>query len=175
MGDLKDPSAGARLAPLRVEAAGKAKSADTRAEFWTLPIESLSRQEWEALCDGCGQCCLHKVEDEDTGEVYPTNVACKLLDLKTARCRDYRNRRAYVPDCLRLTPRLAAKLPWLPETCAYRLRADGDPLPLWHYLISGDREAVHKAGASVVGKAISETIAGPLENHIQWPDDSEDA
>ncbi len=143
----------------------------TGQKFWEEPVESLSRAQWEALCDGCGKCCLHKVEDEDTGQVYPTNVACKLLDLKTARCSDYRNRRIYVPDCLRLTPRLASELTWLPESCAYRLRAAGKPLPGWHYLISGDREAVHRAGASVAGKAISETIAGPLENHIQWDDE----
>ena len=146
--------------------------------FWQRPLASLSREEWEALCDGCGKCCLHKVEDEDTGQVYPTNVACKLLDLTTARCSDYRHRRSYVPDCLRLTPRLAGTLNWLPATCAYRLRADGDPLPAWHYLLTGDRDSVHRAGASIIGKAISETIAGPLENHITWPglasDDSED-
>lgn len=143
--------------------------------FWERPIESLSREQWEALCDGCGKCCLHKVEDEDTGDIYPTNVACKLLDLSTARCRDYRNRRIYVPDCLRLTPKLAGELAWLPDSCAYRLRAAAKPLPDWHYLISGDREAVHRAGASVVGKAISETVAGPLENHIVWDEDDGDA
>jgi uncharacterized cysteine cluster protein YcgN (CxxCxxCC family) len=137
--------------------------------FWERPLESLSRAEWEALCDGCGKCCLHKVEDEDTGEVYPTNVACKLLDLGTARCKDYKHRRAFVPDCLRLTPRLAGTLEWLPATCAYRLRAQDEPLPDWHYLVSGDREAVHRAGASVVGKAVSEEVAGPLEHHIVWP------
>ena len=139
---------------------------------WQRPLTSLSRSEWESLCDGCGKCCLHKVEDEDNGRIWPTNVACKLLDLKTAQCKDYRNRRAYVPDCLRLTPRLAAELEWLPDTCAYRLRANGDPLPAWHYLISGDRQAVHAAGASVVGKAISETVAGPLDQHILWDDDA---
>ncbi len=143
------------------------------AAFWEQPLESLSRTEWEALCDGCGQCCLHKVEDDDTGRIYSTNVACKLLDLGTARCSDYSNRRAFVPDCLRLTPRLAAELAWLPDTCAYRLRAQGEPLPAWHYLISGDREAVHRLGISVRGKAISEVIAGPLENHIVWPDGQE--
>ena len=147
------------------------------APFWTRPIESLSRDEWEALCDGCGQCCLHKVEDEDTAEIWPTNVACKLLDIPTGRCRDYRHRRAQVPDCLRLTPRLARTVSWLPATCAYRLRADDQPLPEWHYLVCGDREAVHRAGKSVRGKAISETIAGSLENHIVWPHgwDDEDA
>ena len=136
--------------------------------FWEQPLESLSREQWEALCDGCGQCCLHKVEDADTGEVYRTNVACKLLDLKTARCGDYRHRRAYVPDCLRLTPRNAGTFDWLPETCAYRRRADGKPLPEWHYLICGDRDAVHAAGVSVIGKVVSETDAGPIEHHIVW-------
>ena len=143
-------------------------------DFWELPLETLTRAEWEALCDGCGKCCLHKVEDEDSGAVYPTNVACKLLDLKTARCRDYKHRRAFVPDCLRLTPRLAGELEWLPGTCAYRLRAAGEALPDWHYLISGDREAVHRAGASIVGMAVSETIAGPLEQHIIWPNEDGD-
>jgi uncharacterized protein len=138
--------------------------------IWERPLASLSRTEWESLCDGCGQCCLHKVEDEDTGAFYGTNVACRLLDLQTGRCCDYSNRWTYVPDCVRLTPKLAEKLPWLPDTCAYRLRAKGEPLPDWHYLISGDREAVHTAGASVRGKAISEVLAGPIENHVILPD-----
>jgi len=137
--------------------------------FWELPLETLSREQWEALCDGCGQCCLHKVEDADTGEFYRTNVACKLLDLETARCSDYRHRRAFVPDCLRLTVRNAGSLDWLPDSCAYRLRADGRPLPDWHYLVCGDREAVHRAGVSILGKAVSETKAGPLEHHILAP------
>lgn len=138
--------------------------------FWERPLEALSREEWEALCDGCGQCCLHKVEDEDTGAVYHTNVACKLLDLQTARCSDYANRRKFVPDCLRLTAEVAATASWLPETCAYRRRAEGLPLPDWHYLLSGDREAVHTAGVSVRGKVISEVFAGPIEQHIVWPE-----
>jgi uncharacterized cysteine cluster protein YcgN (CxxCxxCC family) len=140
-----------------------------RSRFWDLPIETLSRAEWEALCDGCGQCCLHKVEDADTGAVYPTNVACRLLDIGAARCSDYARRKAKVPDCLRLTPRLAATLDWLPQTCAYRLRADGHPLPDWHYLLSGDRESVHTSGHSVRGKAIPEALAGPLEQHAVLP------
>ncbi|PEQ11321.1 hypothetical protein B2G71_17305 [Novosphingobium sp. PC22D] len=134
--------------------------------FWEQPLDTLDRAQWEALCDGCGQCCLHKLEDADTGEYLATNVACKLLDLKTARCSDYRHRRAYVPDCLRLTLRNAAGLEWLPPTCAYRLRADGEPLPGWHYLVCGDRDAVHAAGISVAGKVVSETDAGPIENHV---------
>lgn len=134
--------------------------------FWELPLDQLDREQWEALCDGCGQCCLHKVEDADSGEIFRTNVACKLLDTGTARCKDYRHRHAFVPDCLRLTARNAGSLDWLPDTCAYRLRADGKPLPDWHYLVCGDREAVRRAGISVVGKVVSETEAGPLEHHI---------
>jgi len=140
-----------------------------RPSFWTLPIEALNRPEWEALCDGCGQCCLHKVEDADTGDIYPTNVACKLLDLHSVQCSDYSNRKRQVPDCVRLTPRLAATLTWLPETCAYRLRADDEPLPSWHYLLCGDRDAVHRAEMSVRGKAIPEAMAGPLEFHAILP------
>ena len=138
------------------------------ARFWEAPIETLNRQQWEALCDGCGQCCRHKVEDEDTGRVWPTNVGCRLLDLKTAKCSDYGNRKRYVPDCVQLTPSLAASLPWLPATCAYRLRADGEPLPEWHHLVCGDPEAVHKAGFGVRGKLVNEDLAGPIENHIVW-------
>ncbi len=141
--------------------------------FWERPVESLDRAQWEALCDGCGQCCLHKLEDADTGEFYQTNVACRLLDLTTARCSDYRNRKAMVPDCLRLTPKLAARIEWLPQTCAYKLRAEGKPLPEWHYLECGDRDAVHRAGVSEVGRAISETIAGPLEDHVILPEGME--
>lgn len=141
--------------------------------FWDRPVETLDRAQWEALCDGCGQCCMHKLEDADTGEFYQTNVACRLLDLTTARCSDYRNRKAMVPDCLRLTPKLAARIEWLPQTCAYKLRAEGKPLPEWHYLECGDRDAVHRAGVSVVGRAISETIAGPLEDHVILPEGME--
>lgn len=138
----------------------------TDTPFWEAPIESLDRAQWEALCDGCGKCCLNKIEDEDTGRIYPTNVACRLLDLQTARCSDYRRRRAFVPDCVRLVPGKIDQHPWLPATCAYVLRADGKPLPEWHYLVSGDRDSVHKAGMSIKGRAISEIHAGELENHI---------
>lgn len=142
---------------------------ELRARFWELPIGALTRPEWEALCDGCGQCCLHKAEDEDTGIIYPTNVACRMLDLKTAQCSDYKHRKRHVLDCLKLTPQIAASIEWLPDTCAYRLRADGEPLPQWHYLICGDREEVHRAGISVRGRAISELVAGPLEQHVILP------
>ena len=135
--------------------------------FWDdKPLDALDRAEREALCDGCGQCCVHKREDEDTGELFATTVACKLLDRHSGRCADYKHRRAYVPECVRLTPRLVAQLDWLPATCAYRLRGEGRPLPDWHPLNSGDPESVHRAGISVRGWTVSEVEAGDLEDHI---------
>ncbi len=134
--------------------------------FWEKPLSALNRTEWEALCDGCGQCCMHKVEDEDTGEIFATNIACRLLDLTTCQCSDYRRRKYFVPDCIQLTRRNVDSFEWLPETCAYRRRAEGRTLPEWHYLICGDRDAVHAAGASVRGKAIAEAKAGAIEDHI---------
>lgn len=134
--------------------------------FWEAPLEKLDRAQWEALCDGCGKCCLHKVEDEDNGRIYPTNVACRLLDTATARCSDYRNRRAFVPDCLRLTPRNLESIEWLPASCSYKLRAGGKPLPDWHHLKTGSHEAMLKGGHSVAGRVISEVHAGPLEHHL---------
>ncbi len=139
---------------------------DLRPRFWERPLAELSRAEWEALCDGCGKCCLHKLEDAGTGEVFPTNVACRLLDRQSCRCSDYRDRRAYVPDCIRLSRANLARMDWLPSTCAYRLRSEGQPLHDWHYLISGDPESVHEAGMSVRGWTVSEDEAGDLENHI---------
>lgn len=137
-----------------------------RDRFWELPIGELTRGEWEALCDGCGKCCLHKLEDEVTGELFPTNVACKLLDRKSCRCRDYRHRRAYVPDCVRLDARSVHTIDWLPSTCAYRLRAEGRPLFAWHYLLSGDPESIHEAGISVRGWTVSEDDVGDLEDYL---------
>lgn len=136
-------------------------------KFWEdLPLEALDRAQWEALCDGCGKCCLHKLEDEETGELFATNVACKLLDRRMGLCKDYKHRRAYVPECVRLTTRNVRDIEWLPRTCAYRLRANGEKLPDWHYLVSGDREAVHRAGESTRGWTISEDDAGDLEHHM---------
>ncbi|WP_454598436.1 YcgN family cysteine cluster protein [Qipengyuania sp. SM2507] len=143
-----------------------------RERFWERPLAELSRPEWEALCDGCGRCCLHKMEDEDTGRIEETNVACRLLDCASATCRDYPNRKSFVPDCLRLTLKIVDNVPWLPSTCAYRRRAEGRPLPDWHYLLSGDREAVVRAGVSVAGRVVSEIDAGPLEHHVvEWDDE----
>ena len=134
--------------------------------FWEKPLSSLDRGEWEALCDGCGRCCLHKLEDDETGELYPTNVACKLLDRKRGRCSDYAHRKARVTDCVMIDCGKLRSLAWLPETCAYRLRAAGKPLPDWHYLISGSRETVHEAGQSTRGWTVSEVDAGDLEWHL---------
>jgi len=137
------------------------------SRFWEeKPLAAMNRAEWESLCDGCGKCCLHKLEDEETGEIYPTNVACRMLDRKFARCTDYPNRKRHVPDCVRLTPEAIADTEWLPQTCAYRLLAEGKPLYDWHYLISGSRETVHEAGQSTRGWTVSEDDAGELEYHL---------
>ena len=139
----------------------------TTDRFWeTKTLAELDRGQWEALCDGCGKCCIHKLEDEETGELHPTNVACRMLDRRAGQCKDYRNRRAYVPDCVRLTTKNVYTTDWLPSTCAYRLRANGEKLPDWHYLVSGDREAVHRAGESTRGWTVSEDDAGELEFHL---------
>ncbi|MRX51769.1 YcgN family cysteine cluster protein [Paracoccus sp. S-4012] len=140
-----------------------------RERFWELPLGELDSEEWEALCDGCGKCCLHKIEYEDTGEVAFTNVACKLLDGHSCRCSSYCDRHTYVPDCVVLDPaRLEEVSWWLPSTCAYRLRAERKPLYAWHHLISGDKEAVHRAGASVRGRTVSELTLteDDWEDHI---------
>src|ERR1700749_1860656 len=105
-----------------------------RTPFWEKPIEALDRGEWEALCDGCGRCCLHKLEDEETGLLYPTNVACKLLDRRNGRCLDYKHRKNRVGDCVKLDRKNRGALAWFPIPGAYRLRAAGEPLPKWHYL-----------------------------------------
>ena len=133
---------------------------------WHYYLASLDSGEWEALCDGCGRCCIHKLEDEETGLLYPTNVACKLLDRANGRCLDYKHRKQRVADCVKIDRKNLDKLDWLPETCAYRLRAAGEPLPDWHYLVSGSRETVHEAGISVRGWTISEDDAGDLELHL---------
>lgn len=136
-------------------------------KFWEdTPLEKLDRAQWEALCDGCGKCCVHKLEDEETGELLATNVACRLLDRRAGRCSDYKHRHAYVAECVRLTTRNVHEIEWLPRTCAYRLRAAGEQLPAWHYLVCGDPEAVHAAGESTRGWTISEDDAGDFEHHL---------
>jgi uncharacterized protein len=140
--------------------------ASAAAPFWEKPLKTLDQGEWEALCDGCGRCCVHKLEDEETGALYPTNVACRLLDRRSGQCRDYKNRMKLVSDCVKLDRKNLSALDWLPDTCAYRLRAAGKPLPRWHYLISGSRETVHETGQSTRGWTVSEDDAGELEYHV---------
>jgi hypothetical protein len=137
--------------------------------FWKeKPLNQLSREEWEALCDGCARCCLIKFQDEDSGEVFYTRVVCKLLDIHRCRCTDYAHREVLVPTCLKLDPALVSKLDWMPKTCAYRLLSEGKELRKWHYLVSGDRESVHRARKSVRHFAISESEVSPdqLEDYI---------
>jgi uncharacterized protein len=125
--------------------------------FWkTKPLAEMSRAEWESLCDGCGRCCLNKLEDEDTGRFLYTRAACRLLDLKSCRCSDYPNRQSKISDCVALTPENVSTLGWLPGTCAYRLLSEGKPLQWWHPLVSGDPKTVHEAGISVKDEAYSE-------------------
>ncbi len=140
--------------------------------FWRRKtLAEMTRSEWESLCDGCAKCCLDKLQDEDTGEISYTEVACRLLDLGTCRCTDYANRKRFVPDCVVLTPRTVARLTWLPSTCAYRLVSEGRDLEWWHPLVSGDPETVHRAGVSVRGRAVPEALAGDLEDHVvHWPE-----
>jgi uncharacterized cysteine cluster protein YcgN (CxxCxxCC family) len=142
-----------------------------RRPFWReKSLAEMTDAEWESLCDGCGRCCLHKLREEDAGELFFTDVACRLLDTKTCRCTDYAHRRRRVRDCVRLTPDSLAGIDWLPPSCAYRRLAEGRDLPSWHPLITGDPASVHRAGASVSGRVVPETKAGPLEDHVvAWP------
>ena len=142
------------------------------APFWRRKtLAEMTPAEWESLCDGCGKCCLHKLEDEDTGEIAHTNVACRLLDIGTCRCSRYAERQRLVPDCVQLDPGNVGALKWMPSTCAYRLLAEGKDLPAWHPLVSGDPDSVHRAGISVRGRCIPERKAGDLFDHIvMWPE-----
>lgn len=153
--------------------AGEADREGAEAPFWrTTTLEAMSEAEWESLCDGCGRCCLNKLEDWDTGAIAWTNIACKLLDHGTCRCTNYPNRAEIVPDCISLTPEEVRTLSWLPPTCGYRLVAEGKDLPWWHPLVSGDPETVHSAGISVRDRVIDETgiVLEDYENHlVEWP------
>jgi uncharacterized protein len=144
------------------------------APFWrTKRLTEMTAAEWESLCDGCGRCCLNKLEEEDTGRIYFTDVGCKLLDAESCRCGDYARRDEKVPDCVRLTPHNVSRLAWLPPTCAYRLVAEKRDLYWWHPLVSGDPHTVHAAGVSVRGKVPLSEEQVPddqLEDHIvSWP------
>lgn len=138
-----------------------------KSRFWEeKPLSRMTPDEWNSLCDGCGKCCLNKLEDEDTGDIHYTNVACRLLDLDHIRCTRFEERTRLVPDCTVLTSGNLSSLGWLPTTCAYRLIFEGKPLPTWHHLISGSAESIHEVGRSIRGKCISERVAGNFENHL---------
>jgi uncharacterized cysteine cluster protein YcgN (CxxCxxCC family) len=132
--------------------------------FWEhKSLQAMNTEEWEALCDGCGRCCLIKIEDEDSGRLFYTNVICEYHDSESCRCTRYRDRSLLVPDCIKVTPEVALNEDWLPDTCAYRLLAHGQPLFDWHPLISGRRDSVIEAGISVRDKVISEEFVHPDE------------
>jgi len=136
--------------------------------FWRVKtLEEMSAAEWESLCDGCGRCCLVKLEDEDTGDIHFTDIGCTLLDGRECRCRDYKRRSERVPDCVRLTPATVRALTWLPVTCAYRLVGEGKDLPDWHPLVSGSADSVHEAGISVRGRIAASEDDLPQDS---WPD-----
>ena len=175
---MPPPSSRSKLAPtgandLEANPRGTAKLAD-EVPFWKQKsLEELNPAEWESLCDGCGRCCLVKLEDEKTGKIHFTDVACKLFNAKTCRCTDYARRRRRVHDCIKLTPDEVRTLRWLPPSCAYRLIAEGRDLAWWHPLVSGSRASVHEAGISVRGRVeMSEKeaqLADYLDHVVAWP------
>jgi len=131
-------------------------------KFWLKKsMTEMTSEEWESLCDGCARCCLHKLEDVETDKVHYTSIVCRFLDQDACNCTQYERRSELVPDCVKLTPVGALDYTWLPNTCAYRMMAEGKDLEWWHPLVSGDRETVHEAGISVKGKCISELYIHP--------------
>ncbi len=140
--------------------------------FWRRKkLSEMTAQEWESLCDGCARCCLIKLEDEDSGEISYTDIACRLLDSGACRCTNYHQRARLVPDCVQLSPGKVADLGWMPSSCAYRLIAEGKDLHWWHRLVSGDPETVHRAGISVRGRVVPEDRGDDPEDRIvRWPE-----
>ncbi len=141
--------------------------------FWKRKtLEEMTPGEWESLCDGCGRCCLNKLEDWDTGEIFWTNIGCELLDCESCKCKDYNNRFEKVADCIQLTAENVRTIDWLPPTCAYRLVGEGKDLHAWHPLVSGDEASVHNAGISIRGRAIEDDGIDPAryeEYLVNWP------
>lgn len=139
--------------------------------FWReKTLVEMNRQEWESLCDGCGKCCLHKLEDEDTGDIHHTEVSCRFLDPETIQCGKYLTRQRFVGNCVVMSADLLDRLPWMPSTCAYRLLYEGKDLYPWHPLVSGDVKSVVEAGHSVKGRTVDERTAGDFEDHlVDWP------
>ena len=141
--------------------------------FWRKPLAEMTKSEWESLCDGCGRCCLVKLEDEDTAEIHFTSIACKLLDAGSCQCADYKGRKKKVPDCVKLTPDVVATINWLPPTCGYRLVAEHKDLMWWHPLVSGSPDTVHAAGVSVRGRVGAHEDDVPVDNFpdymVTWP------
>jgi len=146
--------------------------ANKKLDFWqTKTLPQMSQDEWESLCDGCGRCCLVKLEDEETGDIALTDIACRLLDNQRCKCKKYDTRHEIVPDCVRLTPKNISQLKWMPKSCAYRLLAEGKDLAWWHPLISGNKETVHQAGISIQGKTVSEDDnLQPEDRIVSWFD-----
>jgi uncharacterized cysteine cluster protein YcgN (CxxCxxCC family) len=146
---------------------------DQERPFWeTKALSEMTTQEWESLCDSCGKCCLLKLEDEDSGQVHYTRVACRYLDQRKCRCTVYSKRQRLVPTCVKLRPDELDALLWMPSTCAYRLLHEGRPLPIWHPLIAGSRQAMKESGNTVTGRVISEDFVheeGLIEHIVQWP------
>jgi uncharacterized protein len=144
-------------------------AADTKSSnvpFWEhKTLDDMTAAEWESLCDGCGRCCLVKIEDEDTSDIHLTRLSCRLLDVGSCRCKDYPNRHNEVPDCISIDPDKVRKLSWLPPTCGYRLVEEGRGLQWWHPLVSGRAETVHEAGISVRSWALNETRVRPENIH----------
>jgi uncharacterized cysteine cluster protein YcgN (CxxCxxCC family) len=165
----RDKSRGKPCAKLRVTPVLVAET-----PFWKQKsLEELNPTEWESLCDGCGRCCLVKLEDEETGEIHFTDVACKLFNPNACRCNDYAHRRRRVHDCIKLTPVKVRRLDWLPPSCAYRLIAEGRDLAWWHPLVSGSQTSVHEAGVSARGRVeVSEQdvrLADYPDHIVAWP------
>ncbi|MGB0895173.1 MAG: YcgN family cysteine cluster protein [Parashewanella sp.] len=139
--------------------------------FWeTKSLSEMTTDEWESLCDGCGKCCLNKIIDDETDELFYTDAACRLLDVKTCECKHYSTRFDYVPDCTVVTLEKLPEMDWLPESCAYRRLFLGKQLPKWHPLIAGTKKKMHRKEMSVKNKAVNEKHIKNLEDHIvMWP------